>query len=110
MKDKLKEKTKRVVFDDTDDRHVRLKIRLDFDGLTQAEFFRSFITGYLNKDRFIMNFINSYKEQKRIQSKRNIKIIKKDYDTAEYMLSQFGLKEEEIENIFDMIAKEHPDL
>ena len=110
MKSKSKEKVKRVVFDDTDDRHVRLKVRLGYDGLTQAEFFRSFITGYLNKDKSIMNFINLYKEQKTIQSKRNIKIIKKDYETAEYMLSQFGIKEEELENIFDMIAKEHPDL
>ena len=57
-----------------------------------------------------MNFINSYKEQKRIQSKRNIKITKKDYETAEVLLSQFGIQEDEIENIFDMIAKEHPDL
>ena len=110
MKEKPKGKTKRVVFDDTDDRHVRLKLRLDYDGLTQAEFFRSFITGYLNKDRFIMNFINTYKEEKRIQSKRNIKIVKKDYETAEYLLSQFGIQQDEIENIFDMIAKEHPDL
>ena len=110
MKQKPKEKTKRLVFDDTDTRHVQLKIRLDFDGLTQAEFFRSFITGYLKKDKFIMGFISSYKEQKKVQSKRNMSIIKKDYETAEYMLSRFGFKEEEIEDIFDVIAKEHPDL
>ena len=110
MKDKTKEKTKRVVFDDTDDRHVRLKIRLDYDGLTQAEFFRSFITGYLEKDKFIMDYISSYKEQKRIQSKRNVKIINKDHQKAQYILTQFGIKEDELEDIFDLIAKEHPDL
>tara|TARA_R100000808_G_scaffold23989_1_gene54164 strand:+ start:2951 stop:3283 length:333 start_codon:yes stop_codon:yes gene_type:complete len=110
MKQKPKEKTKRLVFDDTDTRHVQLKIRLDFDGLTQAEFFRSFITGYLEKNEFIMGFINSYKQQKRIQSKRNMSIMKKDYETAQHMLSQFGFREEEIEDIFDVIAKEHPDL
>ena len=67
-KKKSKEKTKRLVFDDTDSRHVQLKIRLDYDGLSQAEFFRSFITGYLNKDELVMNFIHTYKEKKKIQS------------------------------------------
>ncbi len=110
MANKPKEKTKRLVFADTDTRHVQLKIRLDYDGLTQAEFFRSFITGYLNKDELVMNFISEYKENKKIQSKRNVKIIKKDYDDSQSLMSQFGIKEEELENIFDVIAKEHPDL
>ena len=82
MKNK-KEKTKRLVFDDTDTRHAQLKVRLDYDGLTQAEFFRSFITGYLDKDDLVMDFIKKYKQDKKIQSKRNIKIIMKDYEKAE---------------------------
>ena len=41
------EATKKVVFYDTDKRHADLKIRLHYDGLTQAGFFRSMITGYL---------------------------------------------------------------
>ena len=110
MANKPKEKTKRLVFDDTDTRHVQLKIRLDYDGLTQAEFFRSFITGYLNKDELVMNFVNSYKENKKIQSKRNIKIIMRDHESSQNLMAQFGIKEEEIEDIFDVIAKEHPDL
>jgi hydroxylamine reductase (hybrid-cluster protein) len=109
MKNK-KEKTKRLVFDDTDTRHAQLKVRLDYDGLTQAEFFRSFITGYLNKDDLVMNFLRKYKEDKKSQSKRNIKIIMKDYEKAEDLLSKFGIEQEELENIFDLIAKEHPDL
>jgi hypothetical protein len=87
MKNK-KEKTKRLVFDDTDTRHAQLKVRLDYDGLTQAEFFRSFITGYLNKDDLVMNFLRKYKEDKKSQSKRNIKIIMKDYEKAEDLLSK----------------------
>jgi hypothetical protein len=57
-----------------------------------------------------MNFIRKYKEDKRTQSKRNIKIIMKDYETAEDLLSKFGIEQDELENIFDLIAKEHPDL
>jgi hypothetical protein len=110
MKNKTKDKTKRLVFDDTDYRHAQLKVRLDYDGLTQAEFFRSFITGYLQKDPFVMKYISAYKEDKRIQSKRNIKIIMKDHEAAETLMSQFGIEQDELEDIFDMIAKEHPDL
>ena len=109
MKNK-KEKTKRLVFDDTDSRHAQLKVRLDYDGLTQAEFFRSFITGYLNNDELVINFISKYKQDKKIQSKRNIKIMMKDYENAEVLLSRFGIEQDELENIFDLIAKEHPDL
>ena len=58
---KNKPAKKKVIFDDTDTRHARLKIRLEYDGLSQAEFFRSFITGYLEKDKSIMDFIQRYK-------------------------------------------------
>lgn len=110
MKQKNKNKTKRLVFDDTDTRHAQLKVRLDYDGLTQAEFFRSFITGYLQKNPDVMNYIKNYKEEKKIQSKRNIKIIMKDNETAEEMMAQFGIEKQDLEDIFDVIAKEHPDL
>ena len=62
MKDKIN-RTKRVIFDDTDTRHAQLKIRLEYDGLTQAEFFRSLITGYLDKDESMMESIKNYKEK-----------------------------------------------
>ena len=39
-----------------------------------------------------------------------MKIINKDNEKAEDLLSQFGIKDKELENIFDLIAKEHPDL
>lgn len=107
---KVNEKTKRVVFDDTDTRHAQLKVRLDYDGLSQAEFFRSFITGYLNKDANVMAFLQKYKEDKKIQSKRNVTIMMKDYESAQDLLARFGINQEELEDIFDVIAKEHPDL
>ena len=109
MKDKIN-KTKRVIFDDTDVRHAQLKIRLEYDGLTQAEFFRSFITGYLSKDKNIMEFIDNYKQTNKKLSKRNLKLQRKDNQTAEDLLGQFGIGDDELENIFDVIAKSNPDL
>jgi len=109
MKDKIN-RTKRVIFDDTDTRHAQLKVRLEFDGLTQAEFFRSFITGYLSKDKSVMEFIKNYKEQNQKLSKRNMKYQNKDIEIADDLLGQFGIGDEELENIFDVIAKSNPDL
>ena len=64
---------KKVVFSDTDVRHAQLKVRLQYDGISQAEFFRSFITGYLEKDKSIMDFIGRYKENnKNEQTKHKV--------------------------------------
>ena len=103
-------KDKRVIFSDTHLRHAQLKIRLEYDGLSQAEFFRSIITGYLNKNSDLLSYIAKYKDENKTQSKRNIKYIKKDHEKGEQLLSQFGIKDNELEDIFDLIAEEHPDL
>ena len=101
---------KKVIFSDTDVRHARLKVRLQRDGISQAEFFRSFITGYLEDDKNIIDFINNYKENNKKMSKRNMKYIKKDVEEAEDILGKFGIKDDELENIFDIIAKSNPEL
>ena len=106
----MKDKTKKVVFDDTDVRHAQLKIRLEYDGLSQAEFFRSFVTGYLEKDKSVMEYIKIYKEKNRKLSKRNLKYQNNDNRMADELLGKFGIKDDEIENIFDVIAKSNPDL
>ena len=105
-----KDKTKKVVFDDTDTRHAQLKVRLEYDGLSQAEFFRSVITGYLEMDKSIMDYISKYKESNEKLSKRNLKYQNKDRKMADELLGKFGIKDEEIDNIFDVIAKSNPDL
>ena len=101
---------KKVVFSDTDVRHAKLKIRLQYDGISQAEFFRSFITGYLEKDKSIMEYIQRFKENNKKMSKRNMKYVINDNEQAEDLLAKFGIEDEELENIFDIIAKSNPEL
>ena len=103
-------KEKKVVFSDTHFRHAQLKIRLQYDGLTQADFFRCLVTGYLNKDREIIDFLDKYKEKNNLQSKRNRKYINDDNNKSDELLSQFGIRDKELEDIFDLIAEQHPDL
>ena len=101
---------KKILFTDTDKRHADLKLRLHYDGLTQADFFRSLITGYLEKDENIMNFIAGVQESKNIHSKQKRAKSKKLEEEGENLMKKLGLGEEEIENIFDLLEEEYPDL
>ena len=101
---------KKIMFYDTDKRHADLKIRLQHDSLTQSAFFRTVITGYLNNDPRILEYIEDYKENNIIQSKTERNKTSKLIKAGKEMETTHGLKEDEIENIFDMIEQEHPEL
>jgi hypothetical protein len=105
-----KDKNKRIVFEESTHKHAQLKIRLEYDSLSQAEFFRCLIDGYLNKDTKIIKFIEEYKQEKGKGSKRNNKYRKKDTQKGDELLEKFGIKDSELENIFDLIEEEFPDL
>lgn len=105
-----KNKEKRVVFTDTDVRHAQLKIRLQHDGITQADFFRAMITGYLENDGQIVKYIANYKEKHGIQNKKKRGRVVEDIEEGEHLLEKFGIKDDELSGIFDMIAEEFPDL
>ena len=49
---------KKILFYDTDKRHADLKIKLQYDGLGQSEFFRALVTGYLEEDPSIMDYVS----------------------------------------------------
>jgi predicted DNA-binding protein len=101
---------KRISFMDTDKRNADLMIRLKHDGLTKTKFFRELLTGYLEKDHAIVDFIERLKDNKDMQSKKQSKIVKDLDEKGKENRKKFGLKDEEIENIFDLLEKEHPDL
>lgn len=95
---------------DTDKRAADLMIRLKHDGLTKTKFFRELLTGYLEKDHAIIDFINRVKDTTASQSKKQSKIVESLEESGKENKRKFGLKDEEIENIFDLLEKEHPDL
>jgi len=103
--------TKKIVFYDTDKRHADLKIRLHYDGLTQTGFFRAMVSGYLDKDPAIINFIHQLKEKGNVQSIKKRKDSKRLLEVGEETKEKFSLLGEgEVESIFDIIEKEFPDL
>ena len=55
-------------------------------------------------------FIDHYKEETGKQSKKQRSKIQKDQQEGEDLLDTFGLGDGDIDNIFDIIAKEHPEI
>lgn len=101
---------KKIIFYDNDKRHADLKVRLQHDGFTQSAFFRMMITGYLSKDADLLAFIDNYKQENKIQSGVQRKKTNKMIEEGQKNEEAHGLRESEVENIFDLIAKEHPEL
>jgi len=98
--------TKKIVFLDTDHRHANLIIRLRHDGLTQADFFRSLVTGYIEGDNRIQDYIDEIATHSKLKKKHSRKLRL----TGQKQLSQMGLSDQQVENIFDLIAEEFPEL
>ena len=99
---------KKVVFYDTDKRFADLKIRLKHDKISQAQFFRSVVTGYIEQDEDMLNFID--KRKNRTQTKKSINENRKLITKGKQLVSDLNLDETEKNNIFDLIATENPDL
>mgnify|MGYP001205653954 FL=1 len=98
--------TKKIIFTETDHNHAKLIIRLKHDGLTQASFFRELVRGYLKGDERIQNFIDEIKQQS-IKHKTKSKRLR---TTGKENLKSLTLKDSEIENIFDLLEEEYPEL
>ena len=103
-------KRKKVIFYDSDKRFADLKIRLAHDGLSQAHFFRSIVSGYLEQDENLLNYIDKVKLQKSPKNKKEIKQTRKLIKSGKDKAVSLGLDEEERESIFDILERENPDL
>ena len=62
---------KKVQFVDTDIRHAQLRIQLEREDLTQAEFFRACLTGMIENDATFMKYIR----KQFIRTRQNIPFI-----------------------------------
>jgi len=98
--------SKRIIFTDTDHRHAQLALKLKDDGMTQAKFFRAIITGYLSDDQRIRDYIVDNGDLSKQKKQRNIKLREQGTQTAR----DLGLSNDQVENIFDLISEEFPDL
>jgi len=100
---------KKICFDSNDKLHADLKIRLHYDDIKIKEFFNEIVLAYVNKDEHILAFIEQLKQKKAI-SKNKLRKTKKARSKEKETIRQFGLDENEVERIFDILEKEHPEL
>ena len=107
---KYGEDYKKIIFYDSDKRHADLKIRLQYDGLKQSEFFRAVITAYLEKDDGFMKFLDRYRRDNEVMDKTKMRKQEKIKKQEKELKTKFSLDDNEIESIFDMLEEEHTDL
>lgn len=98
---------KRYVFYMTDDQHARFEIRLLEDNLKKTKFFKEIIDAYNNDDPHIRAWIeenNTVQMSKNWQAKRKRELKKEALQKA-----QFNLDEQDVSEIFDILAEEEND-
>ena len=90
---------------------VDLKIKLHHHGLTQSAFLRGVVKAFLQEEAQFMQWFDFWKlRNSTVKSSQRHKKSDKLKETGEKLASKFGINEDEIEDIFDVIAKEHPEL
>tara|TARA_Y100000310_G_scaffold245603_1_gene250605 strand:- start:433 stop:765 length:333 start_codon:yes stop_codon:yes gene_type:complete len=91
--------------------HENLKIRLYYDQIkTQSEFFRMCVESYLEQDGLFMKFLDDYKINKQVQSKARVIKSVKLRESGEKMLQDLALTTADVENIFDILEEDLPEL
>jgi hypothetical protein len=106
----MSDKKVKIMFNVEERQKADFKIRLQYDSLTQVKFFTSVIDGYINNDPELMNFISKFKKEHSIQNNQQRNKIVTNAKKAKETKTKFSLGDEEVENIFDILEKEHPDL
>ena len=97
---------KKIMFYDSEDRQARLKVKCMYDEISQSQFFRMMITGYIENDDLIFNYIKSCKERYSLQGKNKRLKIDQVKKQADEIKNKFSLYSDEIQDIFDVIEME----
>lgn len=110
MPNKYAKDTKKFSFYAKDELHAKFKIRMQYHSLTQSEFLRACVQAIVDQDPIMEMFIDNYKEENKKQSKQQRTQASKDSSKGKELLDSLGLGDGDIEDIFDIIAKEHPEI
>jgi antitoxin component of RelBE/YafQ-DinJ toxin-antitoxin module len=109
MKDRtipLASERKKIMFYDSEEKQTRFRIRCQHDGITQSQFLRMMITGYIENDPLIFDFLKKQKEKFNIQGKGKRNKISQIKKAETENIKKFSLNNNEIEDIFDIIEME----
>jgi hypothetical protein len=113
QEDKMSDKkntVKRIYIYMDEKQHMDLKVKLDFHQMSMSEFVRVCADGVLSENPIMDQFIDFYKEHSEKHSKKSAKAAKKDREVADELLHDLGLSGDDIEDIFDIIEEDHPEI
>lgn len=65
---------------------------------------------YLEQAPLFMDFLDDYKINKKVQSKKRVRISKNLRDQGKKLLGDLALTPDDVENIFDILEEELPEL
>lgn len=99
---------KKLIFCIDEDLHARFKIALSYDRMTQTSFIKNIIAAYLTNNIHIRNLIDEVLADDLSNAKKRNRA--KDREEEADTIRNFALNKEEVENIFDLIESENPDL
>ena len=99
---------KDLKFTISEDDHARLRIKLQYECMSQTMFFNAFVKGYLEDNSLIRNYLDIYSAQS-LDAKTHKKRLK-DSKEIQKTNDEFGLDKDEIANIFDILEKENEDI
>jgi len=105
-KNPVPEGAKNIIFPSMTDLDVNLILKLNFDDITKFFFFNEYVKAYLIEDPDLMPFIAKVKEKSMLARKFRLKKSQELRKKEKEIIKKFGLKNDEIENIFDIIESE----
>ena len=102
---------KKVVFYDSDKRFADFKLKLQRDGLSQAQFFRGIVSGYIDNENSLLDFVDKLKNNKKIgnQTKSSVNRNRRLIKRGKQLISDLNLEDNEITCIFVLVESENPD-
>lgn len=101
---------KKIVFEETDHQHAKFIIRLRHNSISQSDFFRAIIDGLINDDDRICSFIEDYTRERKTMNKQRIEKSRMLKNSGRQKMRDFSFSKNEIEEIFDILEQELPDL
>ena len=101
---------KRILFEETDHQHAKLIIRLRHNSISQSDFFRAIVNGFINGDERICSFIEDHAADQKLLNSARIAKSRSLQKIGRQNLRDFALSEEDVENIYDIIENEMPEL
>lgn len=87
-----------------DQTYMELLIKIRHENLNWKKFFTYLIDGFIQDDPNIMEFIDNQMAEQR--AKRRTKVLQKERKKVEETISVFGLDEQDIDDIYDMLEEE----